>query len=232
MEQELVDADHAGLVGPLAAPPPGSSRRCGRSCSRRGGTAARSAAGPPGAVPDRVRVLRRDHAEPPAELDQVAVALARRAAARGSSRWVSSSWLPGTQITVAKRSRSEPSAHSTSAGAVGDVAADDQPVGLGLRLRSLDDLAVLRVVDVQVADREQRSGRSPAHAPDRSRPPRSEQPSAEARRARVWRGSITSSTKPPAAADLGTEVLARVGGGQRLPLGIRVCGGGAARGGG
>ena len=65
---------------------------------------------------------------------------------------VHSSWLPGTQITLAKRRRSRSSDQPDVVGALGDVTGDDQPVVRRRGVQRLGDRLVAGMTRVQVAD--------------------------------------------------------------------------------
>ena len=107
-----------------------------------------------GSRPDRVGSSGVTHAEAPADLDQVAGSAPRRAAGRDRCGRVHSSWLPGTQTTLAKRSRAvrapirrrRPSRRRPRPPAASRV---------GRRPQLLDAVPVLRVRDVEVADGQQ-----------------------------------------------------------------------------
>jgi hypothetical protein len=110
--------------------------------------------GPAGARPDGVRVFRGEHAEVAAHLDEGQVTLL--AAEPHRVRAV------GPELVVARRpDHGREAVAQQGQGAADvvedlpDVAGHDQPVVVAVRAQALDDAPVLRIADVQVADREQ-----------------------------------------------------------------------------
>ena len=109
--------------------------------------------------PHEERILGRDDAGAPAGLDQPRRSAPRRACVSGHCRGVHRSWLPGIQITRAKRAVTTSSTSCELCQRVAGVAGEDQPV-VGMGRQGLDGAAVGFEADVQVAEGPERHGRA------------------------------------------------------------------------
>ena len=130
----------------------GGPERIVEQQERRHDRARRAVAGPL-----RVRIFRRQHAVLAGTTPPAARSAARRAARTRSVVGVQRSWLPGVQISCAKRGCSVRSTKSRCAG--------DSPVSpamisqsSGIRGQRLDRAPILFVADVQIADRPELHG--------------------------------------------------------------------------